>query len=112
MAGCVAVAGELGAEFVDAAEFEFEAEEFDELEGDGFAVDVAVEVEDVHFHRELCAVVEGGAHAHVHHALVPLIVHFHHHGVSAFVGKNEVGGDFAHVGGGEAYATAVVEAVN
>ena len=58
MAGGVAVAGELGAEFVDAAEFEFEAEEFDELEGDGFAVDVAVEVEDVDFHRELCAVVK------------------------------------------------------
>ena len=82
------------------------------MQRDGLAIDVAVEVKDIDLYRQLRTIAERGTGAYVHHALVTLSAYAHHHGISSIMRQNQAWRQLAHIGGGEAYATAIVETVN
>lgn len=52
----------------EGVKFLFFAEMVQEFEGEGLSVEVAVEVEEMHFDAALASVVKGGASADVEHA--------------------------------------------
>ena len=85
----VAVARELGPQFLDAAQLELQPQELDEVKRDGLAVDVVVEVKDVDLDAQVCAVVQRGSVAQVDHPLQRVATHMHQHGVSTVVRQND-----------------------
>ena len=86
--------------------------EFDELQRDVHAIDVGVEIKDIHLNGEALAIVECGSDTHIHHPLVPLPCHLHHHRVGALVGQNQFRSPFAHICGGKTDTPAIVKTVH
>lgn len=81
------VAVELGLEFSEVLEFLFATDAGKDFNGEGGAVEVAVEVEDVDFAGEYALVADGGADADVEHAGVGVVAEVYAYGVDADGGE-------------------------